>query len=53
MTFLEDAVLDSSESEPCLRTRNAHDIAQSYGACNPMVITCHPSADGEIENWLW
>jgi len=23
-----------------------------YGACNPIVVTCHPSADGEIENWL-
>ncbi len=24
-----------------------------YGACNPIMTTCHPSADGEIENWLW
>jgi hypothetical protein len=34
------------------RISTAADV-MGYGACNPIMTTCHPSAVGVIVNWVW
>jgi hypothetical protein len=38
---------------PPRKSKCAYLALPRYKAGNPIMTTCHPSDDGEIENWLW